>query len=174
MSIGEVAGHFGLATHVLRHWETIGLLSPARAAGGRRRYDRFDLYRVASILLAKEAGLSLADIRDFLTTADLEKRRKITRRHCNELTRRIQEMQAALNLLEGGLGCDHENITECPTFQSLVADRMPRTYRETQQHRSSAPLTEVVPSWLRPGLDVQIDARVAGCSGCRRAIPGSG
>jgi MerR HTH family regulatory protein len=31
MTIGEVAGHFGLATDVLRHWETMGLLSLARA-----------------------------------------------------------------------------------------------------------------------------------------------
>ena len=60
MSIGEAAGHFGLATHVLRHWETMGLLSPPRATGGRRRYERSDLYRVASVLLAKEAGLALA------------------------------------------------------------------------------------------------------------------
>lgn len=134
MDIGEIAGHFGLATHVLRHWETIGLLSPVRASGGRRRYDRFDLYRVASILLAKEAGLTLADIRGFLTTTDIDKRRKIARHHCDELARRIQEMQAALNLLEGGLRCDHENITECPNFQSLVADRMPRTYRG-DEHR---------------------------------------
>jgi hypothetical protein len=49
MSIGEIAGHFGLATHVLRHWETMGLLSPERAGGGRRRYGRSDLYRVAGI-----------------------------------------------------------------------------------------------------------------------------
>jgi MerR family transcriptional regulator, copper efflux regulator len=129
MSIGEIAGHFGLATHVLRHWETMGLLSPARATGGRRRYDRSDLYRVAGILLAKEAGLALTDIRDILTTADLEQRRQITRRHCDELVRRIAEIEAALNLLEGGLNCGYADITECPNFQSLVADRMARSYR---------------------------------------------
>ena len=33
-------------------------------------------------------------------------------------------MRAALNLLEGGLACDYEDITECPNYQSLVADRM--------------------------------------------------
>jgi MerR family transcriptional regulator, copper efflux regulator len=138
MTIGEVAGHFGLATHVLRHWETMGLLSPARGTGGRRRYGRSDLYRVAGILLAKEAGLALADIRDILTTADVEKRRKITRRHCDELARRIEEMRAALNLLEGGLSCGYEDITECPNYQSLVADRTARTYRENEQNGSSA------------------------------------
>jgi MerR family transcriptional regulator, copper efflux regulator len=138
MSIGEIAGHFGLATHVLRHWETMGLLSPARVTGGRRRYARSDLYRVAGILLAKEAGLALTDIRDILTTADVEKRRKITRRHCDELVRRIAEMRAALNLLEGGLACGYEDITECPNYQSLIADRMASRYRENEQHGSSA------------------------------------
>ena len=127
MSIGEVAGHFGLATHVLRHWETMGLLSPVCATGGRRRYGRSDLYRVAGILLAKEAGLALTDIRDILTTADVEKRRKVTRRHRDELIRRIAEMQAALKLIEGGLTCGYEDITECPTYQSLVGDRMTST-----------------------------------------------
>jgi len=138
MSIGEVAGHFGLATHVLRHWETMGLLSPVRATGGRRQYGRSDLYRVAGILLAKEAGLALTDIRDILTTADLEKRRKITRRHRDELVRRIEEMRAAINLLEGGLACGYEDITECPRYQSLVAGRIAGTYRENEQHRSRA------------------------------------
>jgi MerR family transcriptional regulator, copper efflux regulator len=124
MSIGEVAGHFGLATHVLRHWETMGLLSPERATGGRRRYGRSDLYRVASILLAKEAGLALTDIRDLLTTAGVEERRRIQRRHRDELVRRIEEMRAALAFIEGGLACDYEDLTECPNYRSLVADRV--------------------------------------------------
>ena len=147
MSIGEVAGQFGLATHVLRHWETMGLLSPARETGGRRRYGRSDLYRVAGILLAKEAGLALADIRDILTTADLEKRRKITRRHRDELVRRIEEMRAALNFIEGALACGHEDITECPNYQSLLADRMARTCCEksnTDQVRTN--LSQVRPA----------------------------
>jgi MerR family transcriptional regulator, copper efflux regulator len=124
MSIGEIAGRFGLATHVLRHWETMGLLSPARATGGRRRYGHSDLYRVAGILLAKEAGLALTDIRDILTTADVEKRRTVTRHHRDELVKRMDEMRAALNFIEGGLACAYEDIAECPNYQSLVARRM--------------------------------------------------
>jgi DNA-binding transcriptional MerR regulator len=43
MSIGALAARFGLATHVLRHWESMGLLHPVRDAGGRRRYGADDL-----------------------------------------------------------------------------------------------------------------------------------
>ncbi|MGH3393470.1 MAG: MerR family transcriptional regulator [Streptosporangiaceae bacterium] len=140
MSIGAAAGQFGLATHVLRHWETIGLLSPARAAGGRRRYGSSDLYRVAGILLAKEAGLALTDIGDILTMADVETRRQITRRHRDELVRRIAEMRAALDLIEGGLACDYADITECPNYRALVAGRMARTNREDEPHGSGSRL----------------------------------
>ncbi|WP_375546898.1 MerR family transcriptional regulator, partial [Streptomyces gossypii] len=35
MSIGALAARFGVATHVLRHWESKGLLHPGRDAGGR-------------------------------------------------------------------------------------------------------------------------------------------
>lgn len=124
MSIGEVAARFGLATHVLRHWETMGLLEPARESGGRRRYDRSDLCRVASILLGKQAGFALTDIRDILTTADPEKRREVTRHHRDELLRRIAQTQAALDFVEGGLACEYEDVTECPNYQSMVADRL--------------------------------------------------
>src|ERR1700761_8139029 len=70
LKIGQVADHFGLPTHVLRHWDSVGLLSPARVEGDRRRYTRDDLFRVASIVNAKQAGLSLPDIRAFLAACD--------------------------------------------------------------------------------------------------------
>src|SRR5690242_4166048 len=74
MGIGAVAARFGLATHVLRHWESVGLLSPERV-GDRRRYGPDDLYRVAVILRAKEAGLALEDIRRFIAARDPAARR---------------------------------------------------------------------------------------------------
>lgn len=62
MTIGQVAGHFGLPAHVLRHWESVGLLSPVRVEGGRRRYARDDLFRVASIVRAKQDHQSALNI----------------------------------------------------------------------------------------------------------------
>ncbi len=62
LTIGELAERFGLATHVLRHWESMGLIEPARRAGGQRRYGRDALVRVALILRGKEAGLGLREL----------------------------------------------------------------------------------------------------------------
>ncbi len=33
-TIGELAARFGLATHVLRHWEDVGLLTPSATPAG--------------------------------------------------------------------------------------------------------------------------------------------
>ncbi|MFG1706229.1 MerR family transcriptional regulator [Nonomuraea sp. M3C6] len=124
MSIGDIAERFGLATHVLRHWEAMGLLCPARIGGERRRYGPDDLYRVAVILRAKEAGFSLDDIREMMTTSDAAERRGVLLRRRAELARRIAEAQASLELIDCALDCDHEDFTSCSHFQSMVAERI--------------------------------------------------
>ncbi|MGS2642534.1 MerR family transcriptional regulator [Streptosporangium sp. LJ11] len=124
MSIGEIAQRFGLPTHVLRHWESMGLLTPARVRADRRRYDRDHLYRVAMILRAKEAGFSLADIREVISTSDPEARRDILRRRHAELTRRVAQALSSLHLIECALDCDHEDFTGCAHFQRMLAEKI--------------------------------------------------
>ncbi|MFG2660954.1 MerR family transcriptional regulator [Streptomyces sp. NPDC048425] len=124
MSIGALAERFGLATHVLRHWEAVGLLAPARDAAGRRRYGSADLTRVAVILRAKEAGLSLVTIRSLAATADAVQRRNILREEAEALRSRIAAAQASLELIECALGCDHEDFTQCTHFRRLMTDRI--------------------------------------------------
>ncbi|CAM3830521.1 MerR family transcriptional regulator [Kibdelosporangium persicum] len=124
--IGPVAARFGLATHVLRHWESVGLLAPERQ-GDRRRYRQDDLDRIAIILHAKEAGFSLEDIREMFVDGDPADRKEIMRRHRADLAERIAALQAALALVEKGLACEHEDITQCPTFlRAIGLARSPR------------------------------------------------
>jgi MerR family copper efflux transcriptional regulator len=124
LSIGALAERFGLATHVLRHWEVMGLLSPVRDTAGRRRYRTADLTRVAVILRAKEAGLSLDTIRTLAATSEPAARRDILRQEAVILRARITAAQASLELIECALDCDHEDFTQCPHFRQMVADRI--------------------------------------------------
>lgn len=124
MSIGDIAARFGLATHVLRHWESVGLLSPPRAVAGRRRYGPGHLYRIAVILRAKEAGFGLDDIREMIAAPEPAQRAEVLRRHRAELARRIGELQSSLELIDCALTCDHDDFTSCPHFQAMVADRI--------------------------------------------------
>ncbi|MEU2930808.1 MerR family transcriptional regulator [Streptomyces sp. NPDC007251] len=124
LSIGALAERFGLATHVLRHWESMGLLSPVRDGAGRRRYSPADLTRVAVILRAKEAGLSLDTIRSLAATADPGLRRGILQREAEALRSRIAAVQASLKLIECALDCDHEDFTQCPHYRQMAAERI--------------------------------------------------
>ncbi len=124
LSIGDVAQRFGLATHVLRHWESMDLLAPARAEGARRRYSLADLHRVAAILQAKEAGFGLEDIRDMMSARDPVARQEVLRRRRAELARRIAEMRVSLDLIDCALACDHDDIAQCPHFRAVLAERI--------------------------------------------------
>ncbi|RSN17991.1 MerR family transcriptional regulator [Streptomyces sp. WAC 05977] len=122
LSVGEVAERFGLATHVLRHWESVGLLEPARS-GGRRRYDDNDLHRIAIILRSKEAGLNLDGIREMFGKPS--EREAILKRHKEELERRIAAAQASLAIVDCALGCEHDDFTRCAHFREAVARARP-------------------------------------------------
>lgn len=121
-AIGPTAARFGLATHVLRHWEDEGLLAPSRDAGGRRRYGDEDLFRIAAILRAKEAGFDLGSIRTIFADADVRRRRQAMEAQRAALRQRIAEAEAALALVECALECDHDDIAGCPNFQRLLAE----------------------------------------------------
>src|SRR3954447_26747500 len=93
MSIGDTAARFGLATHVLRHWEDVGLLTPERDGADRRRYGDDDLVRIAVILRSKAAGMTLDQIVVLVGDDHGSKRHAILQQHIADLDRRMSEMQ---------------------------------------------------------------------------------
>lgn len=123
-SIGELAGRFGLPTHVLRHWESIGLLAPARDSGGQRRYGDPDLARVAMILMGKEAGLGLRELGEVLSTDNPMDHADLLRRHVDVLERRIAQSQAAKDFIEHALSCPL-SFDRCPHAQEQIQARIP-------------------------------------------------
>src|SRR5579875_1785029 len=122
-TLGELAARSGVATHVLRHWESEDLLSPQQSTAGHRRYRPDDVYRVATILLAKEAGLGLREILA-MTTGSAQQRTAVLHEHRTELRNRIAAAQTCLALIECALDCDHEDIGTCPHFRAAVAHRV--------------------------------------------------
>jgi MerR-like DNA binding protein len=45
-TVGELSDATGLSVRVLRHWEQLGLISPARTASGHRRYGPEEITRL--------------------------------------------------------------------------------------------------------------------------------
>jgi MerR family transcriptional regulator, copper efflux regulator len=121
VGIGEAASRFGLAAHVLRHWETVGLLAPDRVVAGRRRYGASQLYRIAAILRAKKAGLGLDTIRELLCESDPTTRSDALHRHRTTLVRQIEAARSSLALIDQALDCEHDDVAACPRFRAALA-----------------------------------------------------
>jgi MerR family transcriptional regulator, copper efflux regulator len=118
MTIGELAAHFGLATHVLRHWEAVGLLRPGRSAGGRRVYDESHLGAVAVIQLGKDAGLSLDQIGALLAVPS--SRPDLLAAHRADLQSRVDALRTSIALLDHAMECPAEDFRTCPDFAAKV------------------------------------------------------
>lgn len=73
LSIGEAASATGASVDTLRYYEREGLLlDPApRNGAGRRRYGPHDLAWIAGLVMLRDTGMSIADIR---VLADLSRR----------------------------------------------------------------------------------------------------
>ncbi|MEH0935443.1 MerR family transcriptional regulator [Micromonospora psammae] len=123
-SIGKLAARFGLAPHVLRHWEDVGLLPPARRVAGRRMYGAADVTRVAEILLGKEAGFSLEQLRELFTAPDRDRRRELLGGQLAQVRERIARLTLSQTLLEHALRCRHPDYQSCPQFQAMMLARL--------------------------------------------------
>src|SRR5690242_13799932 len=99
-TIGELAARFGVATHVLRHWEDMGLLSPARRVAGRRVYGPAHVTRVAEILIGKDAGFSLEQLRELFAAPDHDRRQEVLRAQLAQVRERIARLTLSPQLLE--------------------------------------------------------------------------
>jgi len=127
-TIGELAERFDLATHVLRHWEDMGLLAPERDSAGRRHYVEADVYRVAVIVSSKAAGMSLEQIRN-LIDGSAEGRHMILTDHLAGIDARVAELERSRFLTRHALECRAHDISTCPNFRAHVADLVDGTAR---------------------------------------------
>jgi MerR family redox-sensitive transcriptional activator SoxR len=66
LPISTVAERYGVPASTLRYWEQIGLLPVQERTAGQRRYNLDAIRRIKFIRMAKQAGLSLDEIRALL------------------------------------------------------------------------------------------------------------
>lgn len=121
VAIGEIAARVGLETHVLRHWEDVGLLRPQRDGAGRRRYGLDDLVRIAVIQRSKAAGMTLEQVQ-VLLDAEAVDRHRVLEAHIADLDRRMEEMRRSREMTEHALRCRAHDIATCPRFKAAVED----------------------------------------------------
>lgn len=115
-SIAEVARMSSVTSRTLRHYDDVGLLSPARTdPTGRRFYGSPELLRLQRILLLRRLGLGLDDIEGALGSeqgevAALREHRDRLRAERRRLARLITTVDETIASLEEGTMMDAERM----------------------------------------------------------------
>ncbi|NUQ55782.1 MAG: MerR family transcriptional regulator, partial [Dehalococcoidia bacterium] len=72
-TVKQLADLAGITVRTLHHYDAIGLLRPSDVgANGYRYYDEAAVFRLQQILLYRELGLELAQIKDVLDSPDFD------------------------------------------------------------------------------------------------------
>lgn len=120
LKIGDAAVAIGVEAHVLRHWESVGLLHPARSPSGHRAYDEQTLDRARLIRTLQRTGLSLRRIRE-LGISGRDERLALIAAERAQLRRRIDLFEATDRFLAHILDCRHPILAECPDCSGFLA-----------------------------------------------------
>lgn len=132
LSISQVSARTGITSRTLRHYATIGLLTPSRTgSNGLRYYGATQLVRLQRILLLRELGLSLSAIEQALrseqseTTALAAHLEWLNDEHLR-LERQISSVQKTLKALKKGTPIMSESMFDgfdTSHYQAEVTER---------------------------------------------------
>ena len=122
MTIGDLAARTGLAVSAIRFYETHGIVTPFRNAGGHRRYGRADLRRLSFAMIAQRLGMPLADIARRM--AGLPAHRAPDRADWTlvstevraDLDARIAALTRLRDNLDGCIGCGCLSLDHCALY----------------------------------------------------------
>ena len=113
MRIGEVAQRAGVTPRTIRHYESLGLLSPGERQGhGHHYYSEETVARLTKIDQLKRLGLSLEEIGEvidlyFSDPSGVQPKQKVLvmlREHLAESERRLGELQQFRDELRAHIG----------------------------------------------------------------------
>ncbi len=120
LTVGETARRVGVSIRTLHHWDEIGLVVPAaRTWGGYRLYAREDIARLQRVLIYRELGFPLAEIRDLIDDPAVDEQAHLAEQRTLLAGRiaRLQQMVCAVDTMME----NHAMSTELTPEQQAAA-----------------------------------------------------
>ncbi|WP_087004012.1 MerR family transcriptional regulator [Brevibacterium yomogidense] len=103
LTVGRTAESVGISVRTLHHWDAIGLVTPAeRTWSDYRVYSASDIARIQQVLMYRELGLSLSEVRTLLDDpdADVVEQLDVQRALLSERIDRLRHMVAAVDQMK--------------------------------------------------------------------------
>ena len=136
VAIGLAARRSGVSARMVRHYESLGLLSTvARTETGYRQYTEADIHTLRFIKRARDLGFSMDEIAELVSLWHNRRRasanvKRIAQKHLDELTTRIAHMQGMQDTLAHLVHCCQGDARpECPILDELATDTPAGTRR---------------------------------------------
>lgn len=127
LNIGEAAKASGISAKMVRHYESIGLISKAkRTLSNYRTYSENDVHTLQFIRHARNLGFSIERIGNLLALWQDQRRpsrkvKALVAAHIEELEHRIAELQAMKYTLQKlAAHCYGDDRPECPILENLA------------------------------------------------------
>jgi MerR family redox-sensitive transcriptional activator SoxR len=122
LSIGDLATRTGLSVSAIRLYETKGLVTPDRNAGGQRRYEGSDIRRLSFVLIAQKMGLTIEQIG--IVMSGLPEGRTPTKADWTRISTgfrkmlddKIAMMERMREKLDGCIGCGCLSLKKCALY----------------------------------------------------------
>ncbi len=129
LNIGEAAAASGVSAKMIRHYESVGLLPPARRTeSGYRTYSDADVHSLRFVRRARDHGFSIKGIAELLSLWRNRRRpskavKELTSRHIAELDRKIRELEQMKRALQTlSERCAGDNRPHCPILEGLAGE----------------------------------------------------
>lgn len=139
-TVGGAAAMAKVSVRTLHHYDEIGLLAPSeRSESGYRLYSAGDLERLHQILLFREFGFALLDIRriildpSFDRTEALRAQRSLLVEKARRTEAMLEAIDAALAAAEGGTTMSKEELSDM--FGELFDGFDPAEYEDEVKER---------------------------------------
>lgn len=140
--IGVAAQRAGISARMVRHYESLGLISGvARTDSGYRQYTEADVHALHFIRRSRDLGFSMEEIAELLGLWHDRSRassqvKRIAQQHIDDLSERIAQMQSMQRSLQTLVSCCKGNDRpDCPILDDLAAGQSehqaPRAQRKT-------------------------------------------
>lgn len=142
-TVGEVSQATGVTVRTLHHYDEIGLLSPReRSEAGYRLYSYHDLERLQEVLVWRQLGFSLQEIKALLDEPDydrgsaLDRQRELVQHDLERLSATARALDEAIEAHRSGIRQRVEKMFE--SFDnSQLEDETRRRWGNTEAYRQS-------------------------------------
>ena len=109
MTVGEISMLLGISVRALHHWDETGLVHPSRrSAAGYRLYCEADIMRIQQVLVYRQTGMNLADIKMVLDEPEtdamthLRRQRELVQGQVSHLQQMLSSIDMVMEIHQSG------------------------------------------------------------------------